>query len=417
MPSAAAASSVARWAARRWSAPTAPKAACRAAWWASSRSRPSGTKPGRSADARDAVEQGGGDGRRVDVDPGQVGRPVADDGVQVVRGSSPRPSGQPVSSQPVPSTMPSACAARSRRRTRRRRQGSTLEWRSRPVSARPVAVACTWASTKAGVSSAPSPAIVRSAAGASAASPSQAIRPSTTCTARPGRSPTVTSVTQQAHAVDARVDERAHARRRRGTGRGPGRRAPACSRCRPASSRPPPSPPRPGPPPRTTWPWRRRPRCPRRPSPGSAPCSAPGHVDADDGDVGRRADRRGDRERVGGVGDDDPVGQARRRAARRPPPRCAPAPVSSVGPGGPGRGEDEAAGLAGRAQDDDRARRRPARPPGRWRRGRRRRRAPRARRRRAGRRAGRRRSSGRRGSPSPRPAPARTGRPSGPARR
>ena len=65
------------------------------------------------------------------------------------------------------------------------------------MSASPVAVACTCASTKAGVSSAPSPAMVRSAAGASAALPSQAIRPSTTCTARPGRSPTVTSVTSR----------------------------------------------------------------------------------------------------------------------------------------------------------------------------------------------------------------------------
>ena len=41
----------------------------------------------------------------------------------------------------------------------------------------------------------------------------------------------------------------------------------------------------------------------------TAPCSAPGHVDADDGDVGRRPDRGGDGQRVGGVGDDDPVGQ------------------------------------------------------------------------------------------------------------
>ena len=201
--------------------------------------------------------------------------PVADDGVEVG-------AGEPAPLRPA-GLVPAGAEHDARgERCANRATGATvsarleLEWRSRPVSARPVAVACTWASTKAGVSSAPSPATTRSA-GRRVGGVAQPGDPAVDDVHGPAGPVADGHVgDQEAHAAHAGIDEGAHARRPTGRGRGPGRRAPACSRCRPAWSRPPPSPPRPGPPPRRTWPWRRRPRCPRRPSPAPLRVRRPG---------------------------------------------------------------------------------------------------------------------------------------------
>ena len=197
MPSAAAASRVARWAARRWPAPTDAVGGLPGGVVGVEPQPAARVVAGQVGDAGHAVEQRRRHGGRVDVDPGQVGGAV-----RRRRRRGRRGSGRAArASRSRPSRCPARCRSgagpTSRRPGERVSATLELEWRSRPVSASPVAVACTCASTKAGVSSAPSPAIVRSAGGASAASPSQAIRPSTTATARPGRSPTVTSVSSR----------------------------------------------------------------------------------------------------------------------------------------------------------------------------------------------------------------------------
>ena len=79
-----------------------------------------------------------------------------------------------------------------------------------------------------------------------------------------------------------------------------------------------------------------------------------GHVDADDGDVRRRADGGGDGQRVGGVGDHHPVGEAGGAQGGRL--RLVPHQAGELrGARGAGGGEAEAAGLARRAEDGDRA--------------------------------------------------------------
>ena len=169
-----------------------------------------GGEAGQVGDARDARRAGRSrrwpSGRR----PGP-GRPAGRRRRRPGRaGSGPRRSGQAVSSQPVPSTMP---AARRRRAPGDGRDGLG-EARAR-VEVQTGEREPGRGGVHVGVDEGrgeqrPLP---RDRCGRRPArrrpAPSQAIRPSTTCTARPGRSPTVTSVTQQAHAVARRGSIRA----------------------------------------------------------------------------------------------------------------------------------------------------------------------------------------------------------------
>ena len=95
MPSAAAASSVARCAVRRCCGLDRPVGGLAGGVVGVEAQLPVGRVAGQVGDAGDEVEQRRGDGRRVDVDPGQVRRPVADDGVEVGAGEAPplRPAG------------------------------------------------------------------------------------------------------------------------------------------------------------------------------------------------------------------------------------------------------------------------------------------------------------------------------------
>ena len=92
---------------------------------------------------------------------------------------------------------------------------------------------------------------------------------------------------------------------------------------------------------------------------------AAGHVDADDGDVGRAAgggDGVAQGDRVAGVGDDDVVGEPGCRASRSASASCGTTPIGAPGAGVAGGGQAQRAGLAGAADDgDDRAVRRTAR--------------------------------------------------------
>ncbi len=102
-----------------------------------------------------------------------------------------RPSGQPVSSQPWPTTTPrsGAFSAKACEVVEQGRQRWWTPVRSSPVSAKPVRTVCTWASTKPGVTRAPrrsttspdtSPA--PSKAAASSSLPMKTIRSSSTAT-------------------------------------------------------------------------------------------------------------------------------------------------------------------------------------------------------------------------------------------
>ena len=129
----------------RWSGVSRSRAAARTTWCASAVSGRCGSKPARGRQARRQPPQRRGRRRGVDVDPRQVGRPVADHGVQVVGGRRRRFAASPTRPSRAPRSRPSGWAAcvlgDERKAVPQRGGGAQVEARQREAGGGDVDVA------------------------------------------------------------------------------------------------------------------------------------------------------------------------------------------------------------------------------------------------------------------------------------